>query len=290
MTVIGTNVSAMRSSAAANRAEMSLAVSLERLSSGKRINSAKDDAAGLAIASKMTSQIKGMTVAIRNANDGISLAQTADSALGEISNLVQRLRELAVQTANGTVSNTDRESTQAEASQLIAQIDDIANNTSFNGVKLTDSTAAITIQSGASSGQTITINLTDANAAVLNLTDQSASGSTAGVPNVGAVTAAGISLETQANATDALTKLDAALDTINSSRANLGAVQNRLESVVTNLQSTLTNLTEARSRIEDVDFSAETTALAKAQILSQASTAMLAQANQSQQGVLKLLQ
>lgn len=286
MTVIGTNVTAMRSASAANKAEMSLAASLERLSTGKRINSAKDDAAGLAIASKMTSQIKGMTVAMRNANDGIALAQTADSALGEISNLVQRLRELAVQTANGTVSDTDRESTQAEASQLIAQIDDIANNTSFNGVKLTDgSQASIVIQSGASAGQTITISLTDANAAVLNLTDQSAAGAADGV-----VTAAGISLETQANATDALTKLDTALDTINASRANLGAVQNRLESVVTNLQSTMTNLTEARSRIEDVDFSAETTALAKAQILSQASTAMLAQANQSQQGVLKLIQ
>ena len=286
MTVIGTNVTAMRSSAAANRAEKSLAMSLERLSTGKRINNASDDAAGLAISSKMTSQIKGMAVAIRNANDGISLAQTADSALGEISNLVQRLRELAVQTSNGTVSDTDRESTQAEASQLIAQIDDIANNTSFNGVKLTDgSQAAITIQSGASSGQTITINLTDANAAILNLTDQSAAGAADG-----AVTAAGISLETQAFAADALTKLDTALDTINASRANLGAVQNRLESAVNNLQSTLTNLTEARSRIEDVDFSAETTLLAKAQILSQASTAMLAQANQSQQGVLKLLQ
>ena len=286
MTVIGTNVSAMRSSAAANRAEQSLAMSLERLSTGKRINSASDDAAGLAIASKMTSQIKGMTVAIRNANDGIALAQTADSALSEVSNLVQRLRELAVQSANGTVSDADRESTQAEASQLISQIDDIANNTSFNGVKLTDGSAAsVTIQSGASAGQTITINLTDVNAAILNLTDQSAAGAADGV-----VTAAGVSLETQANATDALTKLDAALDTINASRANLGAVQNRLESAVNNLQSTLTNLTEARSRIEDVDFSAETTALAKAQILNQASTAMLAQANQSQQGVLKLIQ
>lgn len=286
MTVIGTNVSAMRSSSAANRAELSLAMSLERLSTGKRINSAKDDAAGMAIASKMTSQIKGMTVAIRNANDGIALAQTAESALGEISNLVQRLRELAVQSANGTVSDTDRESTQAEASQLLSQIDDIANNTSFNGVKLTDGSAAsVTIQSGASAGQTITINLTDANAAILNLTDQSAAGAADGV-----VTVAGISLETQANATDALTKLDTALDTINGSRANLGAVQNRLESAVNNLQSTLTNLTEARSRIEDVDFSAETTALAKAQILNQASTAMLAQANQSQQGVLKLIQ
>lgn len=285
MTVIGTNVAAMRAGTAASNASLGLQKSMERLSTGKRINGAADDAAGLAIASKMTSQIKGMEQAVRNANDGISLAQTADSAMGEISNLVQRVRELAVQSANGTVGDTERESIQLEASQLVAQIDDIANNTSFNGVKLTDGSAAsVTIQSGSSSGQTITINLTDVNAAVMSLTDQSAAGAADGV-----VTAAGISLETQANATDALAKLDTALDTINAGRASLGAVQNRLESAITNLTSQATNLTEARSRIEDVDFSSETTEMAKSQILSQASTAMLAQANQSQQGVLQLI-
>ena len=271
MTVIGTNVSAMRSSSAANRAELSLTMSLERLSTGKRINSAKDDAAGMAIASKMTSQIKGMTVAIRNANDGISLAQTADSAMGEVTNLVQRLRELAVQSANGTMSAADRTSISTEATELLAQIDDIAANTEFNGVALLDgSQATITIQSGASAGQTIDISLTDATATTLAIDT--------------------IDLTTQAGASAALTALDTAITTINDSRAVIGASQNRLESAVNNLQSTMTNLTEARSRIEDVDFSAETTALAKAQILSQASTAMLAQANQSQQGVLKLLQ
>ncbi|MBK5264636.1 MAG: flagellin FliC [Alphaproteobacteria bacterium] len=271
MTVIGTNVSAMRSASAANRAEMSLSMSLERLSTGKRINSAKDDAAGMAIASKMTSQIKGMTVAIRNANDGISLAQTADSAMGEISNLVQRLRELSVQSANGTMSTDDRTSIQTEATELLAQIGDIAANTSFNGVSLLDgSQATVTIQSGASAGQTTDITLTDADTTALAIN--------------------AIDLTTQAGATAALATLDTAITTINENRAGLGASQNRLESAVNNLQSTMTNLTEARSRIEDVDFSAETTALAKAQILNQASTAMLAQANQSQQGVLKLIQ
>jgi flagellin len=261
----------MRSASAANRAEISLAMSLERLSTGKRINSAKDDAAGMAIASKMTSQIKGMTVAIRNANDGISLAQTADSAMGEISNLVQRLRELSVQSANGTMSTDDRTSIQTEATELLAQIDDIAANTSFNGVNLLDgSQGTVSIQSGASAGQTINITLASADTTALAI--------------------GGIDMTTQAGATAALTTLDTAITTINENRAGLGASQNRLESAINNLQSTMTNLTEARSRIEDVDFSAETTALAKAQILNQASTAMLAQANQSQQGVLKLIQ
>src|SRR3546814_920293 len=179
-------------------------------------------------------------------SDVCSADLTADSALGEISNLVQRLRELAVQSANGTVSDADRESIQSEATQLISQIDYIANNTSFNGVKLTDgSQATVTIQSGASAGQTISISLTDAKAATPNLTDESATGATAGT-----VTAAGISLETQSNTKAALTNRDEARDVINGSRANLGAVQNRLDSAVNNLQSTMTNLTEARSRIE----------------------------------------
>lgn len=296
MTVIGTNVAAMRAGTAASNASIGLQKSMERLSSGKRINGAADDAAGLAIASKMTSQIKGMEQAVRNANDGISLAQTADAAMGEISNLVQRVRELAVQASNGTLSNTDRESIQLESTELLKQVDDIANNTSFNGVKLTDgSTASITIQAGSGSGQTISISLTDVNATKLNIGDGAVNTVTAGVPDAGTPVAAAaggggtISLETQANAVDALQKLDDALNSINEGRARLGAVQNRLSSAITNLTSQSTNLTEARSRIEDVDFSSETTQMAKSQILSQASTAMLAQANQSQQGVLQLI-
>jgi len=270
MTVIGTNVAAIRAGTASSSAAMGLQNSMERLSTGKRINGASDDAAGLAIASKMTAQIKGMEQAVRNANDGISLAQTADSAMGEISNLVQRVRELAVQSANGTLSADDRTSINTEATELLAQIDDVAANTSFNGVNLLDgSQATVTIQAGSASGQTIDITLADSTAATLAIDT--------------------VDLSTQAGATTALGLLDTAIGTISESRASLGASQNRLESAITNLTSQATNLTEARSRIEDVDFSSETTEMAKSQILSQASTAMLAQANQSQQGVLQLI-
>src|SRR3546814_892844 len=224
--------------------------------------------------------------AVRNANDGISLAQDADSAIGEITNLVQRVRELAVQSASGTLYNNDRESIQLEATELLKQVNDIAGNTSFNGVKLTNgTTASIDIQSGSSNGQTIAIALTSATTTALDIQDGAVNTVTAGVPDAGTpVDTAGsatISLETQANAVNALDKLDAAINTINEGRAKLGAVQNRLSSAITNLTSQSTNLTEARSRIEDVDFSSETTEMAKSQILSQASTAMLAQANRS---------
>lgn len=285
MTVIGTNVAAIRAGTATSQASLSLQKSMERLSTGKRINGASDDAAGLAIASKMTSQIKGMQQAVKNANDGISLAQTADSAMGEIGNLVQRLRELSVQSSNGTLQQAQRDSIQLEATQLIKQVDDIASNTSFNGVNLTNgSQASVDIQSGSSSGQKITISLTDTSAATLKISDNSVAGGGTGGTN-----ATGIDLSSQAGAQGALAVLDTALDTINAGRASLGAVQNRLSSAINNLTSQATNLTEARSRIEDVDFSSETTEMAKSQILSQASTAMLAQANQSQQGVLQLI-
>ncbi len=270
MTYIGTNVAAIRSQNGINRATMGLNTAMERLSTGKRINSAKDDAAGLAIASRMTSQVRGLSAAMRNANDGISLAQTAEGAMGEVSNMLQRVRELAVQSANGTNAASDRTAIQAEVTQLLGQINDIANTTTFNGTKLVDGTAtALSIQTGINAGDTVTLAIASMKTADLG---------------VGTV-----DLSTQAGATAALALVDTAIDTVNSSRAGLGAVQNRFEATVSNLTSTVTNLTEARSRIEDADFSAETTQLAKSQILNQASTAMLAQANQSQQGVLSLI-
>ncbi len=270
MTVIGTNVAAMRAQSASTSAAMSLQSSMEKLSSGKRINSAKDDAAGLAIATKMTAQIRGLNAAARNANDGISLAQTAEGALGEISNMLQRIRELAVQSANGTVTAADRTGLDAEAQALITQIDNIANGTEFNGVALLDgSNATVDIQVGTASGDTVTITLADGTAATLGV--------------------AAVDLSTSAGANTALGLIDTALDTVAQGRATLGAAQNQLGATISNITSTVTNLTEARSRIEDVDFSAETTNLAKAQILSQASTAMIAQANQAQQGVLSLI-
>ncbi len=281
MTVIGTNVAAMRAQAASTSASNALSMSMERLSSGKRINSAKDDAAGLAIATKMTAQIRGLNAAARNANDGVSLAQTAEGALGQISNIVQRIRELAVQSTNGTVTNTDRAGLDNESRALIDQIDTIATTTNFNGVALLDGSASsITIQTGVNSTDTVSVGLSDAQSATMNISKATTVG-TAGTSE--------IDLSTAANASTALATLDTALNTIAAARASLGASQNRLQVTVDNLTSTVTNLTEARSRIEDVDFSAETTNLAKAQILSQASTAMIAQANQAQQGVLSLI-
>ncbi|MDB5706653.1 MAG: Flagellin protein FlaA [Sphingomonas bacterium] len=268
MTVIGTNVAALRATNASNAASKALQTSIERLSTGKRINSAKDDAAGSAIAASLTSQIKGQSQAIRNANDGISLAQTADGALSEVTNILQRIRELSVQSASGTYSDDDRTNLQTEVTELQGQLSDITDNTNFNNVTLFGtSDVTVSIQTGSGSADKVDLTITG-----LDLSD------------VG-----DIDISDADDATDALDTLDDALKAVNTTRSSIGAGESRLESVVNNLTNNVANLTDARSRIEDVDFSTETTNLAKAQILSQASTALLAQANQSQQGVLSLL-
>jgi flagellin len=275
MSVINTNISALKASNASNAADKALGTAMERLSTGKRINSAKDDAAGLAISSGMTSEIRGMGQAVRNANDGISFAQTAEGALNEVTNMLQRVRELAVQSKSGTYSTVDRTNLNAEASQLQAQVSDILTNTKFNGVAVFDfaetdtASDAITIQAGSAASATV-----DITKAFLDSDD---------------FQAADFAVDSVANATTTITQMDTNLTAVNTARATLGAAQNRLESVVNNLTTNLTNLSDARSRIQDTDYSAETTALAKAQILSQASTAMLSQANQSSQNVLSLL-
>lgn len=275
MTVINTNTAALRAQNGSRVANQALQTAMERLSSGKRINTSKDDAAGLAIASSMTSQIRGMNQAIRNSNDGISFAQTAEGALSEVTNMLQRIRELAVQSKSGTYSATDRTNLNAEASQLQAQISDILTNTKFNGVTVFDYAATdtasddIVIQAGADAATVVNVAK-----AYLDST---------------AFEAADFAVTDVATATATIGNVDTQLGAIATARATLGAAQSRLESVVNNLTNNVTNLSDARSRIEDADFSAETTNLAKAQILSQASTAMLAQANQSQQGVLSLL-
>ena len=481
MTVIGTNIASLRAANASKMASASLQTAMERLSTGKRINSAKDDAAGLAIASRMTAQVKSMNVAIRNANDGISLAQTAEGALGEVTNMLQRMKELATQASNGTLTSSDRSTLQAEMTQLIAEVGNISKTANFNGVSLLDGkTDDVTLQTGINAGETITMSMLNTSAEKLGLktgvegpvtgtvtnagfeknqlqingtwvgasvdadgeastaiadkvaainavtsetgvtaaaqtkvtitvpgadetttgaikindveidlaagvadadgdgTDDSydlaalasaindadagvtatvnaagtgielvsaedidflveeaadltkvtvtpqggsaltfvedeastvaqnqvvlsaaagetiiVGGETAALASLGltSTSAAGsdLSIATQEDASAAMAVIDAALTEISAGRGDLGAVQNRLESTVANLTTTTSNLSEARSRIEDADFSAETTALAKAQILSQASTAMLAQANQSQQNVLSLL-
>ena len=269
MTVIGTNISAMRASTASTKAEMGLSKAIQRLSTGQRINSASDDAAGLAIATRMSSDVRGLNMAMRNANDGISLAQTAEGGMNEITNMVQRMKELSVQSANGTLSDADRSNLQTEVTALLSQIDDVAGNTKFNGVALLDNTNAVNIQTGTKSGDQVTITNTSvtSTALAINAIDISTAG--------GADTAMGL--------------LDTALDTVTTAQAGLGASQNRLQASVSSLTDRVTNLSESRSRIQDADFSAESTSLAKFQILSQASTAMLAQANQSQQGVMSLL-
>ena len=267
MTVIGTNVSALRAQNASTSASNMLSTSMERLSTGKRINSAKDDAAGLAISSSMTSQIKGMNQGVRNANDGISMAQTAEGALDEVSNNLQRMRELEVQKGNGTYSTSDIANIKSEQDALSKQITNVLTNTKFNGVALFAGTAGaatdgkVSIQAGANATDAIELDLGG---------DLSAAAT--GVGTV--VTATG--------SAGTLADYDTAISNVSNRRANLGAAQNQLQSAVNNLTSNSTNLSDAKSRIEDTDFSSETTALAKAQILSQA--------NQSQQSVLKLLQ
>ena len=284
MNVINTNIGAMKATNASNQAGKALGTAMERLSTGKRINSAKDDAAGLAIATSMTSQVRGMNQGIRNANDGISMAQTAEGALNEVTNMLQRQRELTVQASNGTYSSEDLANISAEMTALNKQIKSVFDNTEFNGEKLfaggvdaagdPDASVAktVTIQAGANASDTVDINLGVGLSASTVMSN-----------------AAGVDVTGLAGDGSELALFDEAIKTISTTRASLGASQNQLESAVNNLSNNITNLSDARSRIEDTDYSAETTALAKSQILSQAWSAMLAQANQSQQNVLSLL-
>ena len=273
MSVINTNISAIKASNASNSANKMLGTAMERLSTGKRINSAKDDAAGLAIATSMTAQIKGMGQGIRNANDGISLAQTAEGGLSEVSNMLQRVRELAVQSASATYQDSDRTAMQSEVTALTEQISDVLTDTKFNGNTLFSTTSGsdvtFDIQTGANSGETIT------------LTSSAIDGTN--------IDSSALDVSSASAASTTIDNVDLALADVNATRASLGAGQNRLESAINNLTNNVTNLSDARSRIEDADYSSETTQMAKAQILSQASTAMIAQANQSQQNVLSLL-
>jgi flagellin len=275
MTTINTNVSALRAQNSSRIANKSRDTAIERLSSGKRINSARDDAAGLSISTRTDARVRGLNQAVRNSNDGISLAQTAEGAAGEISNILVRVRELAVQSANGTSTTEDRAAIQLEVDALVTQVDDIANRTDFNGQKLLDGSKAtaanaVKIQTGIDTGQTVDITIGDLRSTGLGI--------------------AAVDLSTSTGASAALGVLDTAIQTVSTERSNLGAQQNRLDATVNNLTSNVINLTESSSRIKDADFSVESTNLASAQILAQASNALLAQANQSQQGVLQLLQ
>jgi len=377
MQVINTNVMSLNAQRNLSTSGAELATSLQRLSSGMRINSAKDDAAGLAISQRFTTQIRGMDQAARNANDGISLSQTAEGAMGEIGNNLQRIRELAVQSRNATNSATDRAALNAEAQQLKSEIDRVASQTNFNGVKLLDgSFANQAFQVGANQGETISVtSIVNANSTALgtysraSVTGSAASAftavtagdltingtsvggiaadtsateragsvrdainsvsdttgvyaindtattvtlvsttqdivvahagasSTAAITGLAAATTtrtastgfSSLDISTTSGADAAMQSMDAALGAINTARANMGAIQNRFTSVVANLSTTSENLSAARSRIQDADFAKESAQLSRNQILQQAGTAMLAQANQSTQGVLSLL-
>jgi len=270
---INTNIASLNAQRNLSASNGDLTRSIQRLSSGLRVNSAKDDAAGLAIATRMDAQIRGMNVAIRNTNDGISLAQVADGSLGKLSDLMQRMRELAVQSANATNNTDDKDNLHAEYAQLSAELTRTRDSTNFNGNALFDAGVSFTFQVGAGSSTTddqITVTGSDLSVAAFT-----------------AVTSSGIGAAGDPAA--AITAIDAGLDLVNTERAKWGAVQNRFEAVISTLQVGAESQSAARSRIMDADFAKETASLTRAQILQQAGTAMLAQANQVPQQVLQLL-
>jgi len=276
MSVINTNVKSLMAANAMAVNNRALSSAMEKLSTGKRINSAADDAAGLSISNRMTSQIRGLNQAVRNANDGISVAQTAEGSTQEITNMLQRMRELAVQSVNDTNSSADRDSLQAEVSELQDEITRIAENTKFNDMSVLQGSASdigsagtVTFQVGTGSGETITLTLVSMTASGLSVS--------------------GVDISTASGASDAIASLDAAIASVDDFRSDLGAKINRLTHAVDNLTNVAQTTSAARSRVLDTDYAAESTELARTQIIAQAATAMLAQANQQPQSVLALL-
>lgn len=324
MTVINTNISANIARDAIGRNNRAMSTSMERLSTGLRINSAKDDAAGLAIANRMAGQISGLNMAARNANDAMSMVQTIEGATGEINNMLIRMRELAVQSASGTYSTSDRQALDLEFGALMDEMNRIAENTKWNGITVLDGDGvdnegadveSVSIQLGASASQSMALEFkswvpqvavdvagdqdgdaTDATesafgTAALYYGDDAGTvgGATAGEA-AGDGNEARIDILSVANASNAITQLDNAITGATAERAKLGSYMSRLQYASDNLSNVATNLDQSRSRIQDADYAIETTNLARTQIIAQASTAMLAQANQSKQSVLALLQ
>ncbi|MGE8546973.1 flagellin [Alcaligenes sp. WGS1538] len=279
MSVINTNYLSLVAQGNLNKSQGALGQAIERLSSGLRINSAKDDAAGQAIANRFTAQVRGLTQAARNANDGISIAQTTEGSLNEINSNLQRIREQIVQAYNGTNSDDDLDSINAEIKARLDEINRVANKSEFNGTFVLNGSASasgISIQVGARDNDTITIKGTDARVSAL------LSGTTA-------ITSGGLSISGGVVTSGALAEIDSAISKVDSMRSDLGAIQNRFESTISNLNNTITNLSASRSRIEDADYAVEVSNMTRAQILQQAGTSVLAQANQVPQTVLSLL-
>jgi flagellin len=278
--VINTNVMSLTAQKNLSRAQSTIGVSMQRLSTGLRINSAKDDAAGLAISESMTSQVRGMNMGMRNANDGISLAQTAESNLQEVTNALQRIREVAVQSSNGTYTTSDRAAYQKEVSQLQSEIGRILDTANFNGKSLFNSAgdgyaSQLSFQVGAD-------NVANNRITVTGIAMRSASAITDVV--------SGLSVSSLSGAQSAINRIDAALQYVNETRATFGAIQSRFDSVIANTQNVVEATEASRSRIRDADFAQETASMTKSQIMMQASMAMLAQANAAPQSVLQLLQ
>lgn len=273
---VNTNVSSLNARRFLSETSTNLNTAFERLSSGLRINSAKDDAAGLQISDRMTSQIQGLDQAVRNANDGISLAQTIEGAMTEITGALQRIRVLAIQSQNGINSTADREALQKEVSALKVEISRIAQTTQFGGVNVLQGGFSSIFLVGANAGQTISVNVSRVDGF--------------GTSGLFGASAAALSVLTTGQASDALTAIDAAIEVVNGKRADLGAIQNRFQSTIRNLSNISENVSAARSRIKDTDFAAETANLTRLQIIQQASTTILSQANQRPQAALSLLQ
>jgi flagellin len=293
---INTNLNSLNAQKHLSSSQSALATSMQRLSSGLRVNGAADDAAGLSIAERMTAQVRGMAVASRNANDAISLAQTAEGALGSVGSLFQRMRELAVKSANATNTASDRISLNQEFAQLGQEATRTLAGTQFNGASILASGTALAFQIGANTTGNDQISVegfdwklaTGAIAALLGTTALSGAIPTDGTTSAGKTPILSIGVDA-AGATGAITALDSAIDAVNTQRANYGAVQNRFNNVVSNLQTASENQTAARSRIMDADYAVETSNLSRANILQQAGNAMVAQANQLPQQVLSLL-
>ena len=277
---INTNIASIDAQRNLSASQNSLSTSMQRLSSGLRINSAKDDAAGLSIAERMNAQVRGMNVAVRNSNDGISLSQTADGALAQVSNSLQRMRELAVQARNSTNSSSDKDSLNKEFGQLQSEITRVLGGTTFNGKHMLGADATtLNFQVGANTTADDTVSIktvnmvTDSTMATVTQSTQSSIDSTNDSTAIGTV----------------IDNIDKAIDDVNDTRATFGATESRFDSIISNLQSSVENQTAARSRIMDADFASETANMSRANVLQQAGTAMIAQANQQPSQVLTLL-
>ncbi|MBV26988.1 MAG: flagellin FliC [Gammaproteobacteria bacterium] len=300
--VVNTNIGSLNAQRSLAESSRELSTAMERLSSGKKINSAADDAAGFAIAERMTAQVRGLNMATKNANDGLAMLATIENATNDVTDMLQRVRELAVQAANDTNSATDRGYLQKEVDSLLNEINRVSSQTVYNDLNVLDGSRSGTIQVGTDSGQTVAFSISAIDTDTLGLTNDSFTAATSSaaavIDDIASETAATsatlasgekISVLTAADAANSLSKITTAIEQVASNRAGYGALSNRLEYTVSNLMNVAEFTTAARSRIEDADFAAESARLAKAQVLQQTGTAMLAQANASSQLAIQLI-